>query len=417
MLRFQLLLVLVLALPTGVLGIGTTSILSELKNLPACGVGCPFDFLLINDTPCDIFNATCICTDPTFHDAAQNCITSNCPAQEALNVSKAETRLLYSVFLVLGKYTGYLAFGIDMWNLEYETITTALKYFYICESFYILGLALCKVSVLFFYLRIFPCHKFLIATYISMAIIMVPSVVLIFVQIFQCKPIHWVWHGWRFAYYRDRCMDIHTITFVAAGLNIFQDCVVLLLPLPSVFRLKMEKKSKWGIIVMFSLGIFVTITSCIRLRYISLFGRSANPTWEYPEVLNWTGIELSVTIIVACLPAMWVLLKHFFPWIGTTVSSGYNKDKTSGSKGALRTTRGGESQKGYFKTKSRHRRNESQVELGYEMELGDRSQGDVQTLVSKDRSSRQDQPRRVLERNDDGIMVVKTVTTTSRSCS
>lgn len=50
------------------------------------------------------------------------------------------------------------------------------------------------------------------------------------------------------------------------------------------------------------------------------------------------------------------------------------------------------------------------------MELGDRSQGDVQTLVSKDRSPRLDQSRRVLERNDDGIMVVKTVTT-SRSYS
>ncbi|CAI6101428.1 unnamed protein product [Clonostachys chloroleuca] len=466
MLRSQV-LVLVLVLATEVLGIETTSILSELKNLPACGTSCFTS--VINDTPCDIFNATCICTDSTFHDAAQACITSNCPAQEALNASKVEARvcerpyrtrkyvlfipiivegpswfcpwirlysrwltlgrwelddwvmfgvgLLYSVFLVLGNYTGYLAFGIDMWNLEYETITTALKYFYICESFYILSLALCKVSVLFFYLRIFPSQKFLIATYVSMAIIMVPSVVLIFIQIFQCMPIHWVWHGWRLAYYRDRCMDIHTITFVAAGLNIFQDLVVLLLPLPSLFRLKMEKRSKWGIIVIFSLGIFITITSCIRLRYVSLFGRSANPTWEYPEVLIWTGIELSVTIIVACLPAIWVLLKHLFPWIGTTISTGYNKDKTPGSKDALRANRGVESQKGYFKTKSCGRRTESQVELEYDMELGDRSQGDVQTLVSEDRSPRPDQLRRVLERNDNGIMVVKTVTTTSRSVS
>ncbi|CAI6087901.1 unnamed protein product [Clonostachys chloroleuca] len=435
MLRSQV-LVLVLVLATQVLGIETTSILSELKNLPACGTSCFTS--VINDTPCDIFNATCICTDSTFHDAAQACITSNCPAQEALNASKVEARvcerpyrtrkyvlfipmmvegpswfcpwirlysrwltlgrwelddwvmfrvgLLYSVFLVLGNYTGYLAFGIDMWNLEYETITTALK-------------------------------KFLIATYVSIAIIMVPSVVLIFIQIFQCKPIHWVWHGWRLAYYRDRCIDIHTITFVAAGLNIFQDLVVLLLPLPSLFRLKMEKRSKWGIIVMFSLGIFITITSCIRLRYVSLFGRSANPTWEYPEVLIWTGIELSVTIIVACLPAIWVLLKHLFPWIGTTISTGYNKDKTPGSKDALRANRSVESQKGYFKTKSCGRRTESQVELEYDMELGDSSQGDVQTLVSEDRSPRPDQLRRVLERNDDGIMVVKTVTTTSRSFS
>ncbi|CAI6087889.1 unnamed protein product [Clonostachys chloroleuca] len=106
-----------------------------------------------------------------------------------------------------------------------------------------------------------------------------------------------------------------------------------------------------------------------------------------------------------------------FPWIGTTISTGYNKDKTPGSKDALRANRGVESQKGYFKTKSCGRRTESQVELEYNIELGDRSQGDVQTLVSEDRSPRPDQLRRVLERNDDGIMVVKTVTTTSRSFS
>ncbi|CAI6087887.1 unnamed protein product [Clonostachys chloroleuca] len=299
MLRSQV-LVLVLVLATEVLGIETTSILGELKNLPACGTSCFTS--VINDTPCDIFNATCICTDSTFHDAAQACITSNCPAQDALNASKVEARVcerpyrtrkyvlfipmmvegpswfcpwirLYSRWLTLGRWEldDWVMFGVG--NLEYETITTALKYFYICESFYILSLALCEVSVLFFYLRIFPSQKFLIATYVSIAIIMVPSVVLIFIQIFQCMPIHWVWHSWRLAYYRDRCMDIHTITFVAAGLNIFQDLVVLLLPLPSLFRLKMEKRSKWGIIVMFSLGIFITITSCIRLRYVSLFGR------------------------------------------------------------------------------------------------------------------------------------------------
>ncbi|CAH0021607.1 unnamed protein product [Clonostachys rhizophaga] len=117
--RFQLLLVLVQVLATGVLGIETTSILSELKNLPACGVGCSEKAgqyanhrqiqtncftSVINNNPCDIFNATCICTDTTFHDAAQNCITSNCPAQEALtqrklietppkDVSKVEARV------------------------------------------------------------------------------------------------------------------------------------------------------------------------------------------------------------------------------------------------------------------------------------------------------------------------------------
>lgn len=321
-----------------------------------------------------------------------------------------------------------------MWNLSYDTISQALKVstdcrtwntpewflmspqlFYILESFYILCLALCKVSVVFFCLRIFPSHTFRIAAYCVMALIMLPAIILIFLQIFQCHPIHWVWHGWRLPYYRDRCMDIHTITFVAAGFSIFQDVLVLVLPLPSLVNLNMGTRSKWGVIIMFSLGAFVTITSCIRLRYITLFGRSSNPTWEYPEVLNWTGIELSVAIIVACLPAMWVLIKRIVPWIATTVSGSYNKERTNASKSTLQAKGASESQnRGYFK-KSRDRNTESQTELGFEMELGDRSNGAVQTLVSKDRSHDEYQPKSGLETSKEGIFVVKTVTTTSRS--
>ncbi|CAH0046672.1 unnamed protein product [Clonostachys solani] len=91
----------------------------------------------------------------------------------------------------------------------------------------------------------------------------------------------------------------------------------------------MARKEKFGIFVMFSLGIFITITSCIRLQYISRFGLSVNPTWDYTETIVWTGIELSVSIIVVCLPAMRKLTKRFIPWLASTISSAsYGKDTT-----------------------------------------------------------------------------------------
>ena len=58
---------------------------------------------------------------------------------------------------------------------------------------------------------------------------------------------------------------------------------------------------------MFSLGLFVTVVSCIRFRFVVKFMRSTNPTWDYTDLLLWSAVEVNVAIIVPCLPAIRLL--------------------------------------------------------------------------------------------------------------
>uniref|UniRef100_A0A8H7NCA9 Rhodopsin domain-containing protein n=1 Tax=Bionectria ochroleuca TaxID=29856 RepID=A0A8H7NCA9_BIOOC len=177
---------------------------------------------------------------------------------------------------------------------------------------------------------------------------------------------------------------------------------------PLLWNLKMARKEKFGIFVMFSLGIFITITSCIRLQYISRSGLSVNPTWDYTETIVWTGIELSVSIIVVCLPAMRKLTKRFIPWLASTISSGsYVKETTTGSSSTrarkdfqqIRDNR-------YYRSHDRGHVGESQVELGEGIELETRG-GQIEGFrAAMTRNSGSDE-------HLDGIMVTKTVSAVS----
>ncbi|CAI6092811.1 unnamed protein product [Clonostachys chloroleuca] len=424
------------------------NIIEELAKLPSCGLNCFVDVIKTSSS-CG-YNATCICSDNNFHTTAQACIVNKCNSTDALEVAKIEARAcdrpyrnrryqmllpliaegpawvspwirlysrwltigqwetddyimlvvgaIYTAYLACAKYTGQLAFGVDMWNQNYDQIITALKFFYVSEILYLVALGLCKVSIVVFYLRIFNDKTFRIASYATLGVVVFPSIVMVFVQIFQCRPLELVWLGWRLQFYRDQCMDIHTLVYIAAGLSIFQDVVIIALPLPSIFKLKVDTRAKWGIFVMFNLGVLVVITSSIRLRFLAMFGRSANPTWDYTDVLNWTGIELAIAIIVCCLPAVAVLVKRLIPGFLTFHSS-----------------RMSPLQSRYLRSHTKDH-TESQEELG--IELGGRMHPavGVETHVTKDRTSRDsDSARTKAIGNLMGITVTRTVTTTTRS--
>ncbi|CAH0032525.1 unnamed protein product [Clonostachys rhizophaga] len=412
------------------------SVLEALQKVPKCGNTCFVASLTTASCTWET-DPTCLCSDSEFHLTAQQCVVQKCNARDSLEVSRIEAdacqrpyrsrrnnilyisavdvpawfiawirlysrwayrrfaaddwvmlavAILYTAFLPLGKYTAYMAFGIDMWFLDYETVTQAFKRVYIVQTFYPTLLGLSKISVLCFYLRIFPEKQFRRLVYIGMALIAIPTIVITFITIFQCKPISLMWEGWLLPYYGGKCFDMHVVTFVAAGFNIAQDLFVVVLPLVPVWHLKMDTRTKWGVMVMLGLGVFITVTSCVRVPYIAAFGRTYNPTWDYEDILMWSGLELSVTIIVACLPAMGALMKQVMPWVSNAASAyGKTDEGKSGGRTRERTFNESRSRQPYFRSKNRDQPGESQEQLG--LELGYTAPPGVKTEVRGHRGS------------------------------
>lgn len=66
----------------------------------------------------------------------------------------------------------------------------------------------------------------------------------------------------------------------------------------------------------------------IRLRFLVVFARGNNPTWDQANVVNWSNIEINVGIICACLPTVRVMLTRAFPKVlGTTRGSSQSSSR------------------------------------------------------------------------------------------
>ena len=51
----------------------------------------------------------------------------------------------------------------------------------------------------------------------------------------------------------------------------------------------------------------------IRLRFLVLFAKGNNPTWDQASVVDWSNIEINVGIMCTCLPTVRALLTRAFP--------------------------------------------------------------------------------------------------------
>ena len=112
---------------------------------------------------------------------------------------------------------------------------------YVSESLYLMTLTITKMSILLFYLRIFPRQGFRIATYLILVFVALSGIVVLFLQIFQCRPIA---YNWDRSIKGGKCLDVNALTYSHAGMTILQDFAILVLPIPELIRLKMEKRQK-----------------------------------------------------------------------------------------------------------------------------------------------------------------------------
>lgn len=118
---------------------------------------------------------------------------------------------------------------------------------------YITALAITKVSILFFYLKVFPKRSFRITAYVLIGLNISYAVGYDLVLLFQCAPINGAWLGWD-GEYSAQCISINILGWSAAAINIALDLATIILPLPELFQLSMSWKKKLQILLMFTVG-------------------------------------------------------------------------------------------------------------------------------------------------------------------
>ncbi|KAK1962443.1 CFEM domain-containing protein [Colletotrichum sublineola] len=352
-------------------------------DVPDCALPCLFEPL--DYTSCDFTNSTCLCNDMKYNMAVIHCVRVQCSVTQAL-LTKNETwrdcgfeyhdegatiawvpAFLFGIvtlffvarlatkwmrlstwgwddWTILFAYGMMVAFltatmvgrreglGKDIWALTVTQITNFVKGFFAFELMYFVTIAVIKASILFLYLRIFGAitdtfRQILWGTQIFNLAVCITFVV---VNLNQCKPLSYFWYGWD-GKYPGYCIDLSAMTLSHASLNIAIDVWMLVLPATQIYKLNLQKRQKAGIMSMFGFGIFITVVSAVRLRSVSVFSKSWNPTYDFFGLALWSHIELCVGMVVACMPAARTLGRRLFPDISVSNMSTSQSGSTRAS--------------------------------------------------------------------------------------
>lgn len=352
--------------------------------LPKCGLECTISG--IAQSSCAATNQTCICTNKELAKTINECVHERCTVKEQLttkNVSMTACNapirdhhmlvsgfgigggsmaLIFCILRTISKltlpgaqlgfddYTIYVAMfllaifsgltvpfanaglGRDIWTLPFDNITFILLLYYIDESIYLVIVTLTKISILFFYLRIFPKKSFRKLVYIFMIINGLFLFAFIIVSVFQCTPISHAWENWH-KETPGTCRNVNAQGWAAAIFNIIFDLTIIILPLRQLSQLVMNWKKKIQLLLMFCVGGFVTVVSIIRLEYLIHFANSENPTWDLAAFGYWSTIEMDVGVMCACMPALHSLFKRWWPKVfgATTWGKSTGKSGVSGA--------------------------------------------------------------------------------------
>ncbi|KAK7697424.1 hypothetical protein SLS64_013562 [Diaporthe eres] len=353
---------------------------SVLAGVPSCALTCLLDTLTSPASPCPITNQTCICESSTLQANVSSCVLASCTVKEALttlNISSTTcdapirddrlvidaisyallalsfvviaVRFYVRTFLgdtgsvgtddwiilatfILGIPSTLLAtlgaggygLGRDIWTLSFDDITLFAKYFYVLQILYVIGLPMVKLSLLFFYLRVFPARPVRRVLWGTIVLILMYTVTFLFISIFECTPISFFWESWD-GEHKGKCLNLHAISWIQASLP----------------GLKLHWKKKVSVGLMFFVGTFVTVVSVLRLQSLMQYASSTNVTWDNTSVAIWSTIELNVGMICTSLPTLRLLAVRVWPVLnGSTIRSrfGYSGSRYGRSKYPKRST-------------------------------------------------------------------------------
>ncbi|KPM42205.1 hypothetical protein AK830_g4328 [Neonectria ditissima] len=201
--------------------------------------------------------------------------------------------------------SGRYGAGEHIWASNLPRLMTFLKIIYSEPYMYGLAVTFTKISVLLLYRRLLyskasPRSLFSILYWLAFSLSTVYPVILWVTMACACQPVSYYWNQYIGA--EGHCINIKLFFLVLGIMNMLNDIVILIVPIPKIMQLQLSKRLKASIIGIMLLGGFVCVASTVRIYYLNGLFQNTDATWWMGPTMAWSSIEPSVAIISACLP-------------------------------------------------------------------------------------------------------------------
>ncbi|KAI9641044.1 hypothetical protein NHQ30_010472 [Ciborinia camelliae] len=195
-----------------------------------------------------------------------------------------------------------LAFGLGahIYNIDADCLDMLAKYIFSSELLYVITMAITKVSIGVYFLRLSnKRYQFWIIFSVMATALLVGSAYFIFVLL-QCHPISYFWN--MFSDGTGSCLSTSTranITYVHAAMSAVTDWAYGILPITFVWKIKMNPRTKLSVILILSLGFFASTATLVRIYYIEELHETTDYTWEGINLVKWSIIEPAIALTAA----------------------------------------------------------------------------------------------------------------------
>ncbi|KAJ4395948.1 hypothetical protein N0V93_000164 [Gnomoniopsis smithogilvyi] len=328
------------------------------STVPQCTTDCVISAFSTGVASCpNVLDTNCTCADTSYQDFLTTCVKANCTIKEQLiskeygsrqcNIPKRKhpVVVIVAVFLlfslasflmilriivkIMGQGGGWgmddwlimpaygclvamcgistkmiiIAFGHNMWDVTFPNITYSLELFWAADQAYTALISLTKLSMCFFFLRIFS-HSpaFRRSAYGVVGANLVVWIIFQFMVAFQCRPVSAFWDTWDGEHKNYSCFHLYAFALGQGIVSIVMDIVMISLPIHETLKVKLSTKKKIGVVIMFGMGFAWTIVGIVRCVAIWDTRVITNLTVDMAPLGYWTDFEASIAIICACLP-------------------------------------------------------------------------------------------------------------------
>ncbi|KAF4779775.1 hypothetical protein HER10_EVM0006529 [Colletotrichum scovillei] len=190
--------------------------------------------------------------------------------------------------------------------------------------FYSVSLTLTKISILLLYIRILTYDSIRLLGKILLGVVVLSHAWIIASILTTCVPLHSAWD------YDPLNPPVYchpiSVFWGNACLHLATDFLIFLLPLPVIHTMRLPRRQKTGLYIVFCLAFLVCAISIVRL--VRLFHTDETPlqvmdvTWSAVRIANLTCVEVHAAIVTACLTTLKPLLCRLFPRFMASATGG-----------------------------------------------------------------------------------------------
>ncbi|KAM0165943.1 hypothetical protein ACHAQE_002043 [Botrytis cinerea] len=195
-----------------------------------------------------------------------------------------------------------LAFGLGahIYNIDSDYLDMLAKYIFASELLYVITMAITKVSIGVYFLRLANKRYQFWIIYSVMAIAVMVSIAYFIFVLLQCQPISYFWN--MFDDSSGFCLSTSTranVTYAHAAMSALTDWAYGILPITFVWKMKMNPRTKLSVVLILSLGFFASTATIVRIYYINKLNRTTDYTWEGINLVKWSIVEPAIALTAA----------------------------------------------------------------------------------------------------------------------